>query len=111
MGITDEFICPLIYAALRKKKNAKELREVDKDDETLLDHLIKQTDGTKKPISSPNIVLNGYADFDLIRDETLNILLASRDTVSAIFVLITTEHTQLDPIDRCIGHFRGDDVS
>lgn len=48
MEITNEFIGPLIYAALRKKKDAKEPHQVDKDDETLLDHLVKQTDGTKE---------------------------------------------------------------
>lgn len=48
MRITDEFINPLIYSALRKKKDAKESYEVVKDDETLLDHLVKQTDGAQK---------------------------------------------------------------
>ena len=48
MEITNEFIGPLIHAALRRKKDAQGLDEVDKDDGTLLDHLVEQTGGTKK---------------------------------------------------------------
>ena len=44
-GITNEFIDPLVYAALQRKGGAKEEREVDVNNETLLDHLVKQTDG------------------------------------------------------------------
>ena len=98
MGITDEFIGPLIYAALRKKRESKELYDLDKDDETLLDHLVKQTDGTQKTHPLLRITLKGSADFGVIRDETLNILLAGRDTVSAIIGLTTSEHTQSDPV-------------
>lgn len=101
MGITNEFVDPLIHAALRRKKEAKELYEDDEEDGTLLDHLVKQTDGTK-PIRSLNISLNEYPDFDIIRDETLNILLAGRDTVRVIVGLITVEHTQSDS-DRLLG--------
>ena len=46
IGIANEFIDPLIYAALQKKKDAKGVYEVDKGDSTLLDHLVQQTDGT-----------------------------------------------------------------
>lgn len=95
MGITDEFIGPLVHAALQKKKEAKGLYEVDKDDETLLDHLVKQTDGTKKThLVTRNLTLKPYADFGVIRDETLNILLAGRDTVRVIVASIKTEDTQ-----------------
>ena len=96
MGITDEFIGPLVYAALRKKKETKEL-EAGNDDETLLDYLVKQTDGTKKTCLLLDLALKGYADFDVIRDETVNILLAGRDTVRAIVGFITIKHTQSDP--------------
>jgi len=44
--ITYEFTDPLIKAALEKKKAAKGIYEVDRDDSTLLDHLVQQTDGT-----------------------------------------------------------------
>lgn len=72
-GVTDEFIDPLVYAALQRKEGAKEEREVDDDDETLLDHLVKQTD-----------------NFGIIRDEALNILLAGRDTTAALATFAVT---------------------
>ena len=43
--ITWEFINPLIRAALDKKRASRGLYEVDRDDDTLLDHLVQQTDG------------------------------------------------------------------
>ena len=43
--ITWEFINPIIQAALEKKKAAKGVYEVNRDDGTLLDHLVQQTDG------------------------------------------------------------------
>ena len=47
--ITYEFTDPIIQAALEKKKAAKGMHEVDRDDSTLLDHLVHQTDGTGDP--------------------------------------------------------------
>lgn len=51
MGITNEFIDPLIHAALQKKRDAKGVYETNKDDGTLLDHLVQQTDGTGSTLS------------------------------------------------------------
>lgn len=45
--VTWEFINPIIQAALDKKKAAKGVYEVNRDDGTLLDHLVQQTDGTR----------------------------------------------------------------
>ena len=45
--ITNEFIDPLIQAALERKKAARGVYEVDRGDSTLLDHLVHQTDGTR----------------------------------------------------------------
>jgi len=45
--ITWKFFDPLIQAALEKKKAAKGVYEVNRDDGTLLDHLVQQTDGTR----------------------------------------------------------------
>ena len=42
---TYEFINPLIQAALEKQKATKVVHEVVRDDATLLDHLVHQTDG------------------------------------------------------------------
>lgn len=72
-NITWQFINPLIQTALEKKKAAKGVYEVNMEDGTLLDHLVQQTD-----------------DFDLIRDETFNILLAGRDTTAGLATFAIT---------------------
>ena len=46
-NVTWQFIDPVIQAALEKKKAAKGVYEVNRDDGTLLDHLVQQTDGTR----------------------------------------------------------------
>ena len=51
MGITNEFIDPLIHAALQKKRNTKGVCELDENEGTLLDHLVQQTDGTSDTLS------------------------------------------------------------
>ncbi|RPD56738.1 cytochrome P450 [Lentinus tigrinus ALCF2SS1-7] len=72
----DEFIDPMVEEALRNKEKKvslegvtsdveKATRDQVRDDETLLEHLCKFTD-----------------DHKVIKDETLNILLAGRDTTS-----------------------------
>ena len=48
MEITNQFIDPLVHAALQKKRDAKGVHQVNKDGGTLLDHLVQQTDGTSK---------------------------------------------------------------
>ncbi|KAI0703355.1 cytochrome P450 [Cerioporus squamosus] len=61
----DKFIAPLLTEALQKKaKNASQDEKVT-DEDTLLSQLLKVTD-----------------DYNIIRDETLNILLAGRDTTA-----------------------------
>ncbi|KAG7443774.1 cytochrome P450 monooxygenase pc-3 [Guyanagaster necrorhizus] len=74
MKIVHGFVEPIIDAALRKQKisvsKKKDLSEIG-DDETLLDHLVSMT-----------------SDQVVIRDETLNILLAARDTTAATLTLI-----------------------
>ncbi|KAH9919186.1 cytochrome P450 [Epithele typhae] len=66
----DEFIDPIVDAAVRKQAamggaSAAAREKEIRDDETLLEHLVKYTDDRK-----------------VIKDETLNILLAGRDTTS-----------------------------
>ncbi|KAI0637985.1 cytochrome P450 monooxygenase pc-3 [Trametes polyzona] len=71
MAVVDAFIEPILKEALRKKeerlKNNDGLDSKEsQEDETLLDHLVKQT-----------------SDPAILHDETLNILLAGRDTTAA----------------------------
>ncbi|KAI1786673.1 cytochrome P450 monooxygenase pc-3 [Ganoderma leucocontextum] len=71
MSIVDAFIDPLLQEALRKKEEHEKAGigidvNEGQDDEALLDHLVKQT-----------------SDYKILHDETLNILLAGRDTTAA----------------------------
>ena len=43
-----KFINPLVRAALEKKKATKGMYGIDRDDDTLLDYLVQQTDGTRR---------------------------------------------------------------
>ncbi|KAI0350150.1 cytochrome P450 [Trametes cingulata] len=85
----DEFIDPIVENALRRKAERVGAGEVDekegkenvRDDETLLEHLVKFTD-----------------DHKVIKDETLNILLAGRDTTSCTLtfaVYALAEHPEV----------------
>nr|BED42917.1 cytochrome P450 monooxygenase [Trametes versicolor] len=85
----DEFIDPIVEDALRKKSEKasagdeedNERKEQVRDDETLLQHLVKFTD-----------------DHKVIKDETLNILLAGRDTTSCTLtfaVYALAEHPEV----------------
>ena len=100
-GITNQFIDPLIYAALRRKREAKGVYEGNEDDETLLDHLVRQTEGADA-ISHHLTSCSKEADFDVTRDEALNILLAGRDTVSVIVGWSRPRHTQTSDLERLL---------
>jgi Cytochrome P450 len=71
MGVIDRFIDPILATAVQRKKESGQIgaqtgsmdREVG-ENESLLDHLVNYT-----------------SDEKVLRDETLNILLAGRDTV------------------------------
>jgi len=83
--LTDKFINPVIDAALQKKKAANGVYELDKDGGCLLDHLVNQTDGA---ISNSTYQFIGLystvtvtTDYEIIKDETFNVMLAGRDTV------------------------------
>lgn len=46
-NVVWEFVNPVVHAALEKKKASKGVCEVDRDESTLLDYLVQQTDGTR----------------------------------------------------------------
>ncbi|KAG2143717.1 cytochrome P450 [Suillus clintonianus] len=74
MKVVNAFLDPILKDALEKHSKAVEL-DRNEDDQTLVDHLVNLT-----------------SDFKIIKDETLNILLAGRDTTastltSAIYLL------------------------
>ncbi|KAG2342994.1 cytochrome P450 [Suillus weaverae] len=76
MKVVNEFLDPILEAALGRHSTAAKLDTNETlGDQTLVDHLVKLT-----------------SDFKVIKDETLNILLAGRDTTastltSAIYLL------------------------
>ncbi|KAI0824718.1 cytochrome P450 monooxygenase pc-2 [Trametes gibbosa] len=67
MRVIDEFLQPILEEAITKNRNPDFVKHSgDEDHETLLDHLVKLTD-----------------DPVLLHDETLNILIAGRDTTAS----------------------------
>ncbi|RDX53656.1 cytochrome P450 monooxygenase pc-3 [Lentinus brumalis] len=85
MAIVDAFLEPILQEAIRKKEeNVKAGLDLDnkesQENETLLDHLVRQT-----------------SDATILHDETLNILLAGRDTTAAaltfgVYLLCQHQH-------------------
>ena len=85
LKVIDAFIMPLLNAALEKKaKENKATKSQEGDDEeTLLEHLVNLTDGTFDVLLAVMISNDSVSsDPQIIKDETINILLAGRDTVS-----------------------------
>jgi cytochrome P450 len=68
MKVVNEFLEPILKDAIAKQQASQGLSNADKDaeDETLLDHLVRQT-----------------TDIKILKDQTLNILLAGRDTTAS----------------------------
>ncbi|KAK2462197.1 hypothetical protein APHAL10511_005785 [Amanita phalloides] len=74
MQIVDGYIEPIIREALAKKKAGlfeKKTSEHPEDGETLLDHLVQVTEDPK-----------------LLKDETLNIMIAGRDTTASTLTFV-----------------------
>ncbi|KAG1824289.1 cytochrome P450 [Suillus variegatus] len=67
MKVVNAFLDPILKDALEKRSTAVEFDKNEfADDQTLVDHLVNLT-----------------SDFKIIKDETLNILLAGRDTTAS----------------------------
>ncbi|KAM5534915.1 hypothetical protein V8D89_011470 [Ganoderma adspersum] len=69
MEVVDAYLQPILEEAVKKNPSVvckTEKASEDDDDETLLDHLVKQTQDPK-----------------VLHDETLNIMIAGRDTTAA----------------------------
>ncbi|KAG8215371.1 cytochrome P450 [Butyriboletus roseoflavus] len=68
MKVVNAFLDPILKDAIAKQQASQGFPGVDKDteDDTLLDHLVRQT-----------------TDIQVLKDETLNILLAGRDTTAS----------------------------
>ena len=89
MAVVNAFLEPILQEAIRKKeeraKAGLDLEDKEsQENETLLDHLVRQTSGMWRCSSPLAALLSAccYVDWTILHDETLNILLAGRDTVS-----------------------------
>ncbi|KAH9927188.1 cytochrome P450 monooxygenase pc-2 [Epithele typhae] len=75
MHIIDQFLKPILEAAIKKRNQTKlaglDASTEEQEDETLLGNLVKITDDPK-----------------VLRDETLNILLAGRDTTATTLTFV-----------------------
>lgn len=92
MRVVDAFLDPILKAAVEKARVEKTLgtatsndsKEEIGEDDTLLDHLVKYTDGgyivVRRPMNNSQLTL--VLDPKVLHDEVLNIMIAGRDTVS-----------------------------
>ena len=85
MAVIGEVLDPIIENALKKKGEEKAVGD-NLEGETLLSYMVKLTDGKHYflfSLSLSSLSLTPYASQDpkIIRDETLNIIIAGRDTV------------------------------
>ncbi|KAG0701642.1 cytochrome P450 [Suillus ampliporus] len=93
MKVVDAFLDPVLKDALEKKLTTPELDRTEfLDDQTLVDHLVNLTSGEMICNYGISVGEIFFPDFKVIKDETLNILLAGRDTTastltSAIYLL------------------------
>lgn len=87
MDVVRAYIEPIVQNALEKKKRSN-VHEIDDDEEevTLLEHLVKMTDGQQQN-SLYELSADPTLDATLIRDEAHNVMVAARDTVR--FLLFT----------------------
>ncbi|KAG2143714.1 cytochrome P450 [Suillus clintonianus] len=91
MKVVNAFLDPILKDALEKHSTAVDLDRND-NDQTLVDHLVNLTSGETARYYGISVVEMFFSDFKIIKDETLNILLAGRDTTastltSAIYLL------------------------
>ncbi|KAG1751877.1 cytochrome P450 [Suillus lakei] len=93
MKVVNAFLDPILKDALEKHRTAVELdRNELADDQTLVDHLVNLTSGEIARYHRFSVFKMFFSDLKIIKDETLNILLAGRDTTastltSAIYLL------------------------
>lgn len=91
MKIVNDYINPILAAALEKKRSLsktgaeisvdeRKADEID-DEETLLDHLVHFTDGRCICFLWTVQILTCLLDQTILKDEILNIMIAGRDTV------------------------------
>ena len=86
MAVCNAYLEPFVADALRKKeldvaKPCLKLDEIN-DNDTLLDHLVRLTDGKLPPVVSKNDAYDHLIpDRKIIKDEIFNIMIAGRDTV------------------------------
>ncbi|QRV93092.1 cytochrome P450 family protein [Ceratobasidium sp. AG-Ba] len=90
MRVIDAYVLPILREKLAEKKNIALMPKGDKVEEgndTLLDHLVQFTDG--ESIHTRNVTYTDkILDETTIKDETINILVAGRDTTAATLTFV-----------------------
>lgn len=82
VNIIESFLEPVIESAVRREKHDARSAECQ-DEETLLEYLTRLTDGEWAVAISPlQQHLTHPADQRLIKDQTMNLLIGARDTVT-----------------------------
>lgn len=84
MKVVNTFLEPILKDAIAKQKASQGFLDTEKgaEGETLLDHLIRQTTGAYyHHYYNFTTERRDTLDINVLRDQTLNILLAGRDTV------------------------------
>ncbi|KAL0952495.1 hypothetical protein HGRIS_006758 [Hohenbuehelia grisea] len=89
MKVVSTFIDPLVRDAIKRRKehSSSEKDQVVEDHETLLDHMTKVT-----------------ADEKILKDETLNIMIAGRDTSTATLTMAVYFLTQYPEAEARLRH-------
>lgn len=101
MKVINAFTNPILQAKLKEKRegrlNLKEKGEGSEEGETLLDHLVRFSDGTlnfnDQILKFGTEAVHASVDEIVIKDELLNILIAGRDTVGSV---------EISPVDILI---------
>lgn len=87
MKVVRNLLEPILKDALDKEevRKARGDQDVKDDDDTLLGHLVRETQGMLRIFLSVEFCLNDgiYTDVDILRDEITNIMLAGRDTTAS----------------------------
>ena len=87
MAVIGKVLDPIIENALKNKGKMKvDATNDNLEGETLLSHLVKLTDG-ESCFRILGLASYIFQDPKIIRDETLNIIIAGRDTVRSAFCL------------------------
>jgi cytochrome P450 len=86
MRVVSAFIDPIVREAIRKRQQQQphaEQKDEVADEDTLLDYLVRQTSGAPSLFVALTHRGRRHTDMTILKDETLNIMIAGRDTTAS----------------------------